>query len=142
MRQIEPRLRRALCSAYGVELGREATAEALAYGWEHWPRLRVMANPAGYLFRVGQSRVRRLRRRLRGVESLPTQDLPHVEPRLKAALAQLSERQRTIVVLVCGYGSPQAEVAETLGISASAVATHLERALTRLRSELGVDGDV
>lgn len=45
--QHEPRLRRALCAAYGMELGREATAEALAYAREHWRRLRVTDNPAG-----------------------------------------------------------------------------------------------
>jgi len=35
VRESEPRLRRALVAAYGFEEGRDATAEALAYGWEH-----------------------------------------------------------------------------------------------------------
>jgi hypothetical protein len=54
----EPRLRRALVAAYGIERGREAAAEALAYGWEHWSKVRAMKNPTGYLYRVGQSRSR------------------------------------------------------------------------------------
>ena len=57
------RLRTALVAAYGPDVGADAAAEALAYGWEHWPRLTAMANPAGYLFRVGQSAARRSRRR-------------------------------------------------------------------------------
>jgi hypothetical protein len=34
-----PRLRTALTAAYGPDVGADAAAEALAYGWEHWPRL-------------------------------------------------------------------------------------------------------
>src|SRR5215469_926755 len=58
---VEPRLRRALVAAYGFDEGREATAEALAYAWEHWDRLRLMSNIPGYLFRVGQTKRRRKR---------------------------------------------------------------------------------
>src|SRR5215472_17859967 len=59
--EIGPRLGRALAALYGFEDGRDATAEALAYAWEHWPRLQHMANLPGYLFRVGQTRSRRRR---------------------------------------------------------------------------------
>ena len=51
----EPRLRRALVAAYGADRGGDATSEALVYGWQHWDRVREMANPVGYLYRVGQS---------------------------------------------------------------------------------------
>lgn len=140
--EAEPRLRRSLCATYGAELGREATAEALAYAWEHWRRLQQMTNPIGYLFRVGQSRVRRLRRRLRSVEPIRTGRIPDVEPRLISALDQLTERQRTVAVLVCGFGWSHVEVGEVLEIAPSSVASHLERALARLRSTLGVETDV
>ena len=33
VREAEPRLRHALCAAFGGEVGRESAAEALAYGW-------------------------------------------------------------------------------------------------------------
>ncbi len=62
MHEVEPRLRRALVAAYGFEDGRDATAEALGYAWEHWARVGRMPNAAGYLFRVAQSRSRRSRR--------------------------------------------------------------------------------
>jgi hypothetical protein len=52
-RTAEPRLRQALCSRFGVETGREATAEAIAVAWEQWNRLRNYDNPVGYLFGVG-----------------------------------------------------------------------------------------
>ena len=61
VRDAEPRLRRAPVAAYGFEEGRDATAEALAYAWEHWGRVRAMPNAAGYLFRVAQSGRRRRR---------------------------------------------------------------------------------
>jgi hypothetical protein len=32
---VEPRLRRALVARYGHERGREATAEALTWAWQH-----------------------------------------------------------------------------------------------------------
>lgn len=32
-------------AAYGYEDGREAAAEALAYGWEHWAEVRQMPSP-------------------------------------------------------------------------------------------------
>ena len=59
---VEPRLRIALVARYGPERGREATAEALAFAWEHWERVGQMDNPIGYLFRVGQSKSRSRRR--------------------------------------------------------------------------------
>jgi hypothetical protein len=57
-RETEPKLRHALVAAYGFEEGREADAEALAWAWERWERLRDVANRPGYLFRVAQSRRR------------------------------------------------------------------------------------
>jgi len=50
------RLRAALVAAYGPDVGADAAAEALAYGFEHWDELESMSNPAGYLYRVGQTR--------------------------------------------------------------------------------------
>ena len=54
VREIEPRLRHSLIPSVGLDAATEATAEALAYGWEHWDRLRQMDNPAGYLYRVAK----------------------------------------------------------------------------------------
>lgn len=53
--EVEPRLRRALVAAYGPDLGSDAAADAFAWAWEHFDRVDDMANPAGYLWRVGQT---------------------------------------------------------------------------------------
>lgn len=52
-------LRQALIAAYGPNVGPDVTAEAFAYAWVNWDRLKAMQNPAGYLYRVGQSKARR-----------------------------------------------------------------------------------
>jgi DNA-directed RNA polymerase specialized sigma24 family protein len=58
----EARLRTALVLTYGPDAGREAAAEALAWAWEHWDRVAMIDSPVPYLYRVGQSRTRRIRR--------------------------------------------------------------------------------
>ena len=137
---VEPRLRGALTAALGAEVGREACAEALAYGWEHWDRVAVMDNPAGYLYRVGRGRGRRMRTRRRIPFSPVSVDSPGwFEPGLAAALARLPERQRVVVSLLHGYGWSMAEVAGLLGVGKSTVQSYDERAMTRLRRRLGVD---
>jgi RNA polymerase sigma factor (sigma-70 family) len=134
-------LRQALIAAYGPDVGGEVTAEALAYAWENWDRLSSMKNPAGYLYRVGQSRARR------GIfRKPPPLQIPHqpdgshwFEPALATAVGGLSERQRASVVLVHGYGWTVTEVAEMWGVTFSTVSAHIERAMNRLRKKLGVE---
>ena len=120
--------------------GREATIDALSWAWEHWERLEDVANPTGYLYRVGQTATRRFAARhlpLVGREAA-THELPAVEPGLVPALNRLSSQQRTVVLLVCAFGWRHTEVAELLEISSPTVRTHLSRAIDRLRDELEV----
>lgn len=135
-----PRLQRAFVGSYGVDRAAEATAEALAWGWEHWDQVQLMDNPVGYLFRVGQSRTRPCQRPvLPSPESL---GLPEVEPMLVPALLALTVQQRTAVWLVHGCQWRYSEVAEAMHISASAVGTHVQRALHRLRRDFEADNRV
>ena len=136
VKEVEPRLRHALVASFGQEQGREATAEALAYAWEHWHRVAAMDNSAGYLYRVGRSRGKP-RRSGPVFEPVPS-SLPEVEPGLPDALLGLSERQRVAVVMVHAYGWPRHEAAEVLGVSVSTLDTHLQRGLAKLRDGLGV----
>ncbi|HTO02004.1 MAG TPA: sigma-70 family RNA polymerase sigma factor [Microthrixaceae bacterium] len=136
--QVEPRLRRAFTILRGPEDGRDATAEALAWAWQNWIELREMDNPAGYLYRVGASRTRRRRQRFPAASHSETPQL--FEPGLVPALARLTERQRTVVALIHGCGWTHQEVADALELSRSSVGTHLDRAMTQLREELGVEG--
>ena len=136
----EPRLRRVLIARYGPEIGREAAAEALAYGWEHWEKLRKMRNPAGYLFRVGQSRARKYRTRSLALTHDPAAEAaePWVEPGLAAALERLSPRQRSAVLMVHGFGHTYEETARAMGVTRATAQRHVERAMRRLRADLEV----
>jgi RNA polymerase sigma factor (sigma-70 family) len=136
----EPRLRRAFVAALGQQLGVEATSIALVYGWEHCERIREMANPVGYLYRVGRTRASRRRREPRFVP-VPADMAHEIEPALPAALDALSERQRAAVMMVHADGWTRQEAAEALDISVSSLDTHLTRGLERLRRALGVSLD-
>jgi DNA-directed RNA polymerase specialized sigma24 family protein len=140
VREVEPRLRQALVATYGPVDGREATVDALSWAWEHWDRLRDVRNPGAYLYRVGQSAVRRFGSRPLPVGVFHASDAasPDLSPELVPALARLSTQQRTIVVLIHAYGWSQADVATLLEINASTVREHMNRALTRLRDQLEV----
>lgn len=137
--ETEPRLRRAFTLLRGPDDGWDATAEALAWAWENWVKVQEMANPVGYLYRVGSSRTRR--RPARFGPGPGQVDGPGFEPGLGPALARLSERQRATVVLVHGCGWTHQEVAEALDLSRSSVGTHVARAMAQLRKELGADGN-
>ena len=133
--EAEPRLRRALAGARARDEVPDAVAEALAYAWEHWKRVAEMDNPGGYLYRVALSRSR-----ARQPVDLPAPaaiGIPDVEPRLVPALLALTQSQRTAVWLTKGCGWTYAETAEAMGISASAVGTHVARALDALRAQIG-----
>jgi DNA-directed RNA polymerase specialized sigma24 family protein len=138
---VEPRLSFALAAAYGPEVGREATADALMYGWEHWERVSGMSNPAGYLYRVGQTKAKWHRRRSPVCPPVVAGREPWVEPHLPKVLGDLSERQRVVVVLVHGFEWTQHEVAELLGVSRTTVQRHLERGMRKLRSGMEVPSD-
>jgi len=133
----EPRLRGALIAIYGSDRGREATAESLAYAWEHWERVAGLDNPIGYLFRVAQSRSRLRKVPIIFVPPPPSAERL-VEPGLPDALRALSASQRLAVVLVHAYGWRVREVAELTGVKPTTVQNHLERGLRRLRQKLGV----
>jgi DNA-directed RNA polymerase specialized sigma24 family protein len=136
---VEPRLRRALVAFYGIEVGSEATADALGLAWERWDEVEGMANPIGYLFRVGQSRSRRYRRRAVVLPAVPDAELPEIDPRLPRALAALSNQQRAAVLLVHAHGWTLAETADALACGVSTVRNHLDRGMRRLRASLGGD---
>jgi DNA-directed RNA polymerase specialized sigma24 family protein len=133
-RDARPRLERALLAVRGTDLTSDAVAEALAYGWEHWPRVRTMENPVGYLYRVGVSRTRARRH-----PDLPRPEsigLPEIEPSLIPALCALPEKQRAAVWLVHACGWTHAEAAEAMAVDRSTVGTHVQRGLAALRSAL------
>src|SRR5580658_1489356 len=124
---VEPVLRTALVGVYGPDRGVEATAEALAFAWEHWDEVKALSNPAGYLYRVGQSRTRP--RKTRTLFHRPEDPDHWVEPVLGSALKRLPQGQRAAVVLVFVAGFTTREAAEMLGTSVSTVKTNTKRGL-------------
>lgn len=136
--RAEPRLCDALSATVGTSAGREAAADALSYGWEHWDRVREMANPIGYLYVVGRDRARRRQPKRAAMQPVDRGRLPWVEPDLPDALATLPEQQRTVVMLLHCYQWTMTEVARLLDVSKSTVQTHAERGISRLRDEMKV----
>ncbi|NNF55071.1 MAG: sigma-70 family RNA polymerase sigma factor [Acidimicrobiales bacterium] len=138
VQQAGHRIQHALVAGFGTEVGVDAAAEALAYGWEHWDRIRSMGNPPGYVYSVGRDRARRMKRARVVVGATPVLfEAPWVEPRLGSALDNLSERQRLAVVLVHGAEWTISEVADLLEINRGSVKRHLERGMEKLRRSIG-----
>lgn len=141
VRRDGARLRAGLVAAYGPEVGVEAAGDALAYGFEHWERVGPMGNPAGYLYRVGQSAARRYVRPRGFLPVTAASGQPDFEPGLAPALETLSEPQRVAVVLVHALGWTLREAAELLDVDVSTVRTHIARAMIKLRTALEVTVD-
>ncbi len=142
VRDVEPRLRRALVAGFGAQLGRQAAADALVWSWENWDKVCCLDNPAGYLYKVGRTAATRASGR-----DVPAADVPapHTEgdvafePGLMPALLALSAPRRTAVLLVHGYGYTLREAAELVGVTASTIHRDCDRALTELRAHLEVE---
>jgi len=133
--EAEPRLRRALAGARARDEVPDAVAEALTYAWEHWDEVTAMDNPCGYLYRVALSRSRS--RRALDLPPPAEVGLPEIEPDLVPALLALTDAQRSAVWLTKACGWTYRETSEALGISSSAVGTHVERAMAALRTRIG-----
>lgn len=133
-------LRQSLTAALGPDAGRDATAEALAYGWENWDRVEGLDNPAGYLYRVGLNwGKKRNGRRFIPFSDMSIGDAEWFEPGLPDALAALSEKQRVVVYLVHGHDWSLSEVAELLGVAKGTIQKHMERGMAKLRRQLKVE---
>ena len=123
---------------YGIDVGVDAAADAMAYAWEHWDAVSAMANPTGYLWRVGQTSAGR-QHRWRRAPHLPPEvvaDGAAFEPGLPAALQRLRPDERVAVVLVHGYSWSYAEVGDLLGVPVTTVRNHVHRGMHRLRRAL------
>jgi RNA polymerase sigma-70 factor (ECF subfamily) len=112
----------------------------------------ALGTPKSWLFRIAQNVLRDHRRQARRNTSLPIsafRDLEYQAPspeerllweeevaRLRAAVAELSPKDREIIGLCYASDLSIAEAGEVLGLAGSAARTRLWRALRRLRSVL------
>lgn len=137
-------VRRALVARNGLTEGCDAAAEAVAWAWEHQRQLADMTNPVGYLYRVGQSSLRRRfrhdRLRVDVMPELSTEDAVDIDHELFDALRRLTPDQRQAVVMVHMYSFSYREVAQVIGVTEAAVTNYVHRGMRRLRRLL-VEGE-
>jgi RNA polymerase sigma factor (sigma-70 family) len=120
-------------------LAADALDEAMARAYQRWNHVGTMANPAGWVYRVGLnwarsvlrtlSRPGRAPRALEMVSASPTFDAD-----IDRALRQLNVDQRAVVVCRYFIGYSELETADALGIRPGTVKSRLSRALDVLRA--------
>lgn len=145
--QAYPDLVAALTHQFGDRwLAEELAQEALVRACDRWERVAGLASPVGWTFRVGvnlgRSRLRRraaeLRARSRRGPDAEAHEDPEVADRVMvaAALAELPDREREVVVLRYFLGLSATDAAQVLDSSAGAVRVATHRAVARLRARL------
>jgi RNA polymerase sigma factor (sigma-70 family) len=149
-REAHPRLVGALAHQFGDRwLAEELAQEALVRACDRWVHVGAMDSPLAWTFRValnlGTSSLRRrgAERRARARHGARRDDHhdPDTADRLAvtAALARLTEAQRSAVVARYYLGLTTHEAADALGTTPLAVRSATHRAMAVLRDELGVD---
>ena len=130
------------------DVAQDLVDEAFARAWASWRSVSRHPAPAAWVVRAAlNARISRWRKRRREV-SLPepgkvaglaagqeAADSP-LDPRIMAALTRPPARQRQVVTMRLLLDLDTSRTAEVLGISPSAVKTHLARAIATLRSGL------
>ena len=140
-------LRTGYLIAWDLADAEDLVQETLLRVAKQWPRVRSMDHPRAYARRVLTNLAldgaeRRSRRRIeldgRPREEPAVDDAPMVDARseLLAALATLSVRQRTVLVLRYFVDLPESEVAAILRCSLGTVKSTTSRALAKLEQHL------
>jgi RNA polymerase sigma-70 factor (sigma-E family) len=142
-----PRLVRALYLLTGGRAEAEDLAqEAMARVYERWGRVREMASPDGYVYRVAlhlnHRRLRRLLTARRHREEAPSVETDPsgaagVRSDVMRALLALPAAHREVLVLAGWLGMETEEVSRVLGIKPSSVRSRLTRARAALKERLG-----
>jgi len=154
-RLIAPVESRMIRTIWGIvrdpDEAQDALQEALAVIWRRWDRLQKHPNSEALVMRIcinaAYDALRRRRRRLRwfGTQGLPV-DAPDPAPsavqavagaearlRVREAIASLSRRQATAIVMHAVEGIPYEGVAAAMRCREVTVRTHVARARAKLR---------
>ena len=144
--EAQPLIRSVALATGRPGMAEDAVAEAFARAWLRWPDLRRdVRSPAGWIMHVAlnecRGRFRRLstERRKAHVVARPdaaTDPEPFAAP-VWAAVADLSERERSLIALRYLADLTQEEIAQALGLPVGTVASGLSRARQRLGVALG-----
>lgn len=143
---------RALALTLGdPDLAADATDEAMARAFLHWPRVSGANNPTGWVYRVGLNWATSVIRRRRHRDVLYAQHAPDLavqsadlhddasssDPQLAAAVAELPVRLRAVVICRIHLDLSVEETANFLDIRSGTVKSRLARALSQLERVLG-----
>ena len=137
-----------LCDLLSLVTGDRSEAEEIAQDafvvvWERWDRVRLMDNPAGYLYRTAINNFRKRYRRAklfgRIAASLPprTNSAPADSVvLLSEALRALTPRQRAALVLTELLGYSAEDAARALGVNVSTIGVLKHRGRIALRQDM------
>ena len=133
---------RALSYTLGdIELGREATDEAMARAYARWDKIRDYESPAGWVYRVGlnwaYSTRRRVMRSLPFIDHAAATEPPISDPAIADALRRLDVKLRSVVVCRLLLDWSVEETADALRIKPGTVKSRLHRGLASLERSLG-----
>lgn len=148
------RVRPPMAAALGAWCGDESLAadaidEAFVRAVERWDRVAAMASPAGWVWRTATNVARRRARRAAfeqrvlgrraADERIAGDSAPDLALDLRSALLDLTERQRTAIVLHHIVDLPVSDVAAALGVAPGTASATLHQARARLATLLGDD---
>ena len=128
----------------------ELTQEAFARACRHWRRVRALDRPVAWVYVVATNEARREWRREQRAASPVDLSPSTLEDAagtvattldVRAALAQLTARQRAAVVLRYVADLPVNEIAEVMGCAPGTVKATLHQALAHMRIELETDDE-
>jgi RNA polymerase sigma factor (sigma-70 family) len=146
--------RRHLFRALFLITGSAQEAEEIAQDsflkvWERWDRISVMANPAGYLYRVAMNLSRSRFRRLLRAAKVPFSPERSLDPYGAAdardavvrAIGDLSPRQRQALVLTDLLDRSTEEAAELMSVTSSTIRSLISEAHNQMRTQMGADDE-
>lgn len=115
------------------EIAEDATDEALVRALQHWPRVRVMTSPEGWVYRVAVNVMRRsARRRAYERRLLQRMRVDEVVPapagEVWDLVRALPDRQRLAVVLRYVADLEERDIAQVMGVARGTVASTLSDA--------------
>jgi RNA polymerase sigma-70 factor (sigma-E family) len=137
-------LRAVLASVGDRVLAEDLVAEAFTRAWVSWHSVSRHPSPPAWVVRTAlNTRISWWRRRRREVDLPAGQDVAAaeagdsgVDPALLAALRELPQRQREVIVFRVFLDLDTKTTARVLGIAPGTVTAHLSRAVTTLRAHL------